>query len=465
MALPTATTEGGIFELVARGNKDAYFFQDLPDSKFLFDSAYDPQAAFSYEIRRVPPYTSAEFGRTVEFEFDLVGDVMRDPTLLIQLPTWLPPVQAKIANRSIIQDASGVTYGYTLGIAYWLFETIQFYQDNILLQEFAAETLWGLARAQGTYAHSFVTTELTGEDKVHNAPPLFRLQLPLVGCQAEGDPGFPQRGCTRHVYRLRCKLRRLEDIVEASDSRTKPTPWGRVLYIKSSSAGSFTPFKTLERSEIGPPIIQLETTQVYVEREIQDDLATKPQKLPFKRYFLNTFSQNRKDYLSVINGGTSPLTRRLDGRHPTSRLIWFFRSQQDTDANKLWKISTPTDGSYYNTTSLLIAGQTRELPRGPMVWRDLTNLAKEDIDTDSEISSMNWTLGAIAPLRFPTAGSNAQPTGTINMTTADRPTFYIDATSPGDSPMAPFTQLFVIAEGWAQFETDGKGGADLMSQN
>jgi hypothetical protein len=188
-------------------------------------------------------------------------------------------------------------------------------------------------------------------------------------------------------------------------------------------------------------------------------------KLPFKRYFANVFSQTKKDYLSVINGGTSPLTRRLDGRHPTSRIIWFFRSQKDTDANKLWKISTPTDGSYYNTVSLIIAGQTRELPRTPMVWRDLTNLAKEDIDTGSELSSMNWTLGAIAPVRFPTASSNAQPTGTINLTTADRPTFYIDAANPTADNYPPVTQLFVITEGWAQFETDGKGNADLLSFN
>ena len=100
-----------------------------------------------------------------------------------------------------------------------------------------------------------------------------------------------------------------------------------------------------------------------------------------------------------------------------------------------------------------------------MVWRDVTNHAKEEIDTGIELSSMNWTLGAIAPLRFPTAGSSGaeQPTGAINMTTADRPTFYIDAANPGLS--IPMTTLFVITEGWGVFETDGRGNADLMSQN
>lgn len=459
----TATAEGAVYELVARGNKDAYFYQDLPDSKYLFDSSYEAQAAFSYEMRRIPPRTAAEFGRTVEFELDLVGDVMRDPTILIQLPSWLPPQQAAIASKSIIQDASGVTYGYTTGIAYWLFESIQFYQDNILLQDFTSESLWAFSRAEGTYAHTFVSADLTGDTVPLAAPGLLRLNLPLIGCQSPTDPGFPQRACTKHVFRLRCKLRRLEDLVEASNGAAKPTPWDRTLYIKSSASGSFTPFQSLKRTEIGFPLLQLETLQVYVDREIQDKLLTMPMKLPFRRTFSNVFSQNKKDYLSVLGGGSSPLTRRIDGRHPTSRILWFFRSQKDTDANKLWKISTPENNPYYTTTSLIVAGQARELPRGPMVWRDLTNHAKEDIDTGIELSSMNWTLGAIAPLRFPIAASNAQPTGSINMTTADRPTFYIDAANPGNQP--PITQLFVFTEGWAVFTTDGRGYADLFSQN
>ena len=158
MAAPTqyATTEGSLYELVARGNKDVFFFQDEPKSTYIFDSSYEPQAPSTFEIRRVPPSTACEFGRTVSFDFDLVGDLMTNPTLIINLPTWLPPTVATSNTRSIVTDTNGVSYGYTNSIGYFLFELIQFYQDNILLQEFSGDALWGIERNQGTYAQSFV---------------------------------------------------------------------------------------------------------------------------------------------------------------------------------------------------------------------------------------------------------------------------------------------------------------------
>lgn len=480
MAAPrtTANAEGSLYELVSRGNKDAYFFQDLPDSKFLFDNAYDPQAKFSYEIRRVPPRTAAEFGRVVEFDFDLVGDIMREPTLLITLPSWLPPTYAALNPTSVVQDLSGLSYGYVNGIAYFLFDTIQFYQDNILLQEFSGDTLWATAKPHGTYGSSFVGTKLAGQhtgsvlDIGRNATPgLLRLPLPLVGCQG-GDPGFPQRAVTRHSYRLRCRLRRLEDLVESSDAAAtqKPTPWGQTFQIKSTRIGSFTPFQTLTREQIPPLTLQLETTQVYVSRDIQTVLESKPNQWPFRRFFENRFTQGPADYLSVQGGAVSSVTRRLDGRHPTGKILWYFRNLADENANRLWKISNSTGTSsattaaapFYTNLSLIIAGQARELPRAPLVWRDVVNFAKEEIDTGEELNTMNWTLGDIAPLRFP--GHRDQPTGTIEMSTADRPSFYIDL-APLPAGQTPYTKLYVITEGWAVFQTDGNGRAELMSAN
>jgi hypothetical protein len=145
-----ANAEGGVYELVARGNKDAYFFQDFPDSKFLFDNAYESQAPFTREMRRVPPRTAAEFGRTVDFDFDLVGDLMTNPTILITLPSWLPTQQTETNRTTIIRDSAGVSYGYTQSVAYFLFQQIQFYQDNILLKEFSGDTLWAISGDLGT---------------------------------------------------------------------------------------------------------------------------------------------------------------------------------------------------------------------------------------------------------------------------------------------------------------------------
>jgi len=476
MAAPTpyATAEGSLYELVARGNKDVFFYQDLPKSTYIFDSAYEAQAPSSFEIRRIPPHTACEFGRTVNFEFDLVGDLMINATLIINLPTWLPPSIAPSNTSSIITDADGVSYGYTNSIGNFLFELIQIYQDNILLQEFSGDALWGIGQNKGSYCKAFLYNQLTAQHNgsdlsiQRNATPhQLRLPIPVIGSQDIDDVGLPQRSTQAHTYRLRCKLRKLEDLVESSDGRMKPVPWGRTDFQQQSVRdGPFVPFTTLKRTEIAPLEIQLETQQIYVPFEYQEGLQ-KPQKVMFTQFYENVFTQNQLDYAGVVGGGTSLVKLRLDGIHPSGRIVWFFRSVKDINANQLWKVNTGIVGaqSYFNTVNFQIAGRDRELPRNSFVWRDITNFAKEENDTGLEINTMNWTLGDIAPLRFPEAAG--QVTGTVNFTTADRPTFYIDLSLPPIDPLtgAPNTELRVVVEGWARFDTSGKGRAELFSGN
>jgi hypothetical protein len=464
----TATAEGSLYELLARGNKDVYLYSDDFKSIFFFDSSYEAQAPLLCERRTVPPVSTAEFGRSVEFVFDLVGDLMKDPCILIKLPTWLPVTQAPLNTKSVIQDTAGVSYGYTQAIAYFLFENIQFFQDNILLQEFSGDTLWALSKNSGTYSRKFLTMEETGDHdgtpfsiQKNATPPRLRLELPLIGCQA-GDQGFPQRGAMRHTYRLRCKLRKLEDLIEASDQRQKPTPWNTPMSIKTSATATPQGFITLKREQIPPMELQLETTQVYVDNETQQALEKIPTKVRFSRLFENTFTQSALEYTSVVAGGISQVKRRIDGRHPTSRLIWYFRSTKDILANRLYSVSTSNDQPYFNTVTLVVAGGQREAPQTSQVWRDLTNYAKEDCDSGLEINTMNWTLG-LTPSGRPEFDTT---TGAVNFSTADKPTFFIDLASPGtDTPATATTQLNIIQEGWAQYQTDGKGGAELFSFN
>jgi hypothetical protein len=467
----TATAEGSLYELLARGNKDVYLYGDDSKSVFLFDSSYEAQAPLLAERRTVPPVSTAEFGRSVEFAFDLVGDLMKDPCILIKLPTWLPATQAALNTKSIIKDTSGVSYGYTQGIAYFLFENIQFFQDNILLQEFSGDTLWALSKNSGTYSRRFLTMEETGDHdgspfsiQKNATPPLLRLELPLIGCQGEGQ-GFPQRGAMRHTYRLRCKLRRLEDLVEASDQRQKPTPWNTAMTIQKSRERNYEPptlepFTSLKRENIPPIELQLETSQVYVDNEMQQALEKIPTKVRFTRLFENTFTQSALEYTSVVAGGISQVKRRIDGRHPTSRLIWYFRSSADILANRLYSVMTSAGKPYFNTVTLVIAGGQREGPQTPQVWRDLTNYAKEDCDSGLELNTMNWTLGAT-----PRGRPELDKIGTVNFSTADKPTFFIDLANPGIAIAKQTTQLNIIQEGWGQFQTDGKGGAELFSFN
>ena len=466
-----ASAEGSLYELVARGNKDVFFYSDNSQSEYIFDSVYDAQTPFLEEVRRVPPKTASEFGRTVDFDLDLVGDTMKNPAILINLPTWLPEAQAKFVKQSTIKDAQGFSYGYVQGIAYFLFESISFYQDNILLQEFAGDTLWALGKITGSYGQGFVYTSQTGghggtpvEIGWNAAPPQLRLEIPLLGYEP-----FPQRAATSHTYRIRCKLRKLEDLVESSDptATTKAYPWDKTMIIKRTSTDTGTPFTTIRRDHMAPLLLQLETTQVYLEKKVQEAMETTPISVRFNRIYTNHFTQNQLDYAGVVGGGTSVVNRRLDARHPSGRMTWFFRSMADVNANRLYKINTPSNSSYYNSLSFLIAGQAREAPRNPLVWRDITNFAKEDCDSGIELGTMNWSFGSTVQKRF------AQPIGTaeggsVNFTTADKPTLYIDLanpTKPGLPAQTTSTELFVIIEGLCEFKTDGRGRAELLSIN
>ena len=323
-----ASAEGSLYELVARGNKDVFFYSDRNDSTYIFDNTYDAQTPFLEEVRRVPPKTASEFGRTVDFDLDLVGDIMKNPAILINLPTWLPEAQAKFVKQSTIVDGQGLSYGYIQGIAYFLFESIGFYQDNILLQEFTGDTLWALGKITGSYGHGFVYTSQTGghggtplEIGWNAAPPQLRLEIPLL------EP-FPQRAVTSHTYRIRCKLRKLEDLVESSDPVTaaKAYPWNKAMTIRRSITDPGTPFNTIKRDHMAPLLLQLETTQVYLEKKIQEEMETKPISVRFNRMYTNRFTQNQLDYAGVVGGGTSVVNRRLDARHPSGRMTWFFRS-------------------------------------------------------------------------------------------------------------------------------------------
>lgn len=469
--------QGALYELVARGNKDEYFFQDDADSLFPFQNTYGPQTPFLSE-KRIDHATSAVlFGRTAEFEIVLVGDILRSAQLRISLPTWLPPTVAVQNPRALVTDASGISYGWTNAIAYFLFERIQFFQDTFMIQEWSGDTLWANEQTKGTLLSSWVTAASTGthEDNAleigHAATPgELVLHIPLPGC-ADGGPGFPIRCATQHKYKIRVKLRKWEDCIEASDRRAKPNPWGRSDFrIQTAAAGGTTHFSTLLFTDATPLHIVLETVQSYIPDDTKKHLLAQHLKLPFQQFYESVYTQSGLDYAGVLKGGTSVIQRRIDyAQHPTGRLFWFFRSKRDLDANRYTALrnttapSTAGSTSYYNTVSLQIAGQARELERAAFVWRDVVAHAKMELDPANEIGVYDWTRGWTTSDALGLSRTNArmlQPSGSINFTTADRPTllFNLVATTPAE------TELRIVALGWAQFEIEG-GRAALLAAN
>lgn len=456
------TKDGALFELVARGNKDKYFQADTISAVSPFRNNYKKIPAFIHELRKIPPINNTDFGKVIEFEFEVAGDVFTHPTLLIDLPSWLPSEYAAINYKSVVEDQSGNTYGYTRGIGYFLFSNIQIYQDQILLQEFSGDALYASRLSRGSINSGMLENKLIGfhdGSKLsigRNATPnTLRLELPLIGCQSAKDGGFPSFAVRSQTLRLRLTLRKLEDLVESSNSQTKPTPWDRTdLQIKTSSTGGFKTFSTLNRYKIDKPTIYLETRHVYVDNTTQKELVEKSFEYPYSRLFENVLYFNNSEYAPLLRGAIASVTRRIDAIYPTSRLIFFLRSKTDIDANKLWKITAnTTTQEYYNTIKLLIASKDREHLFSSLLWNLISQNSKEDRYSGIGLGVMNWDLDSQQGRHPPFA---RQPEGGINFSEADKPTIYMELQDISDT--IKNTEMRVILDSWSIYETENRRG-------
>lgn len=195
----------------------------------------------------------------------------------------------------------------------------------------------------------------------------------------------------------------------------------------------------LDRLSIGTPTLILQTRHVYMDGETQQAMKKGKQEIAFERIYENVFTQSQNDYAPISRGGTAAITRRLDGVHPTSRIVSFFRSAASLQRNQLWNLSNTLTPSFYGNLKLLVAGRDRESLFSSLVWRDLVTHAKSERDPGLELAIMDWTLGDIRNRR-----EVRQPDGTINMTTADRPSLYIELQATSGN-----TELRSFVETWA----------------
>ena len=454
--------DGALYELVARGNKDKYFQADTITAVSPFRNNYKKIPAFVHELRKIPPINNSYFGKVVEFDFEVAGDVFTHPTLLIDLPTWLPSEYASINYKSVIQDTNSNTYGYTRGIGYFLFSNIQIYQDQILLQEFSGDALYASRLSRGSINSAMLENKLIGYHDGSNlsigrnaTPSTLRLELPLIGCQSTKDGGFPSFAIRSQNLRLRLTLRKLEDLVESSDSQSKPTPWGRSDFqIKTSQSGSFTNFSTLDFYKMDQLTLYLETRHVYVDPVTQKELVENTLEYPYSRLFENILYFNNTEYAPLLRGAIASITRRIDAIYIASRLIFFLRTKTDMDANKLWKISSNTvNQEYYNNLKLIIASRDREHLFSSLLWNLITQTSKEDRYGGVGLGIMNWDLdcqqGRLPPF-------SRQPEGGINFSEADRPTIYMELQQISDN--IKNTEMRVILDTWSIYDTENKRG-------
>jgi len=468
MDRPNTSAEGSLLELVARGKKDVYFMSSDKSAHVPFSYNIQTWPATIDETRQTQPLNMIDFGRSIEWEMEVFGDIMINASLVIELPTWLPLIIAPKNASNIISDAQGHTYGYTQGIGAFLFEQIQFYQDQLLLQEFTGDFLYSWFHLQSSLAQEALVLKEFGchdgsplEIQRNATPKKLTLRLPLIGCAHPDEGGFPFVCLPGQKFRIRCKLRKLEDIIECSSGAIKPTPWNRSDLKVVDKNGLQTPFTPIQRELIGRPLITLETTQRYVRQDLQALLKQNKFEIPFLRPFENKLSLDPSDYIAVGNGGTSYVTKRIDGRHPAESILIMFQSEYNIERNQLWNLKNPMGtGEYYNLLELLIAAKEREKQRDPRHWQHISPFTKAEKSPGLPISLISFTIG---PQYGNKAPEQRKPSGSVNMTSADKPTLWMDImdtlpTSLGQKRVC----MRVISIGWGIYSIEADRGVLLF---
>ena len=457
-------SEGALYETLARGNKDLYFIgSGFTDTVNPFETRYERGPGFVNELRRTIPLNAVDFGRSCEFEFDIAGDVFLESTLLIDLPTWLPPIEAGLNATSgySVLTQSGEAYGYTRGIAYFLFSDIQIYQDKILLQEFSGDTLWASRLSRGSLNSAYLENSLTGMTDVSGTPVSLsrqatpnrlRLTLPMIG----GRRGTPSIGMKQQSFRLKLTLRPLEDIVECSDYNVvRPAPWNVPLFTVKRPDNTTYTVAPLPRERIGKPQIFLETRHVYLDPDSRKGMAEASHQIPYSVFYENNITFGGLDYASANEASAlfPGFVRDLDAEHTASRIFWIFRTRDDLQRNRRWATSSYKN-PYYQDVTFLIAARDRETLAGPAMWNTLVPFAKEDRDPGFSIGEMNWDLGATLPR------DERVPEGSINFSTADKPVLFFHLRPPNlnQAFLTEVVELLVVIESWAVYSIeDGRG--------
>jgi hypothetical protein len=408
---------GGLLELVARGKKDL-FFQSNPSVSY-FHSVYRRVAPFAEEVFLTQPRNAPEWGRWVEFDLDHRGDLIRKLYLRIALPTWLPERYAKENATSVITDASGVSFGYTTNIGFQMLEKIQVFQDQVLLQELYGEYLDWRLRQLNSLATTYVIAADVGArgdsplDIGRSATPYLRVPIPLIGWENVGDPGFPMAAMRNQRFRIRILLRPLDDLIVASDQRLRPSPWSKSFRIQRSAGGPLELFDTLPRTAMKTIGMALETTHVYVQKDVQEWLRIQEWRIPYRHTQYQEFTIEDNQWNAAASVASFSLPFRLDVVGPANRLLLGFQREGDRLSGWRSLLERPVTQLRLN-----IANLDRIQPFPLEVFQDITaywknqRAAQNQANLDKPHPVFTFTFGG---------RETKQPAGTLNLTRATLP--------------------------------------------
>lgn len=481
--------DGALYELVARGKKDVYFITSNPaEGVHPFNHTYSKIEPHLTERRTQPPRNVPQFGQSIEFELEKFGDILTGVTLLVNMPTWLPaelplvlgstPISSKTVNDAVyistVDDNevyNNEVYGWTNGIGYFLIDTLELYQDKILMYQTTGEALWLSQMTDGPLDNAYLRMQETGQHKgsnggiAKNAIPgitdsngngQLRINIPWPGISDSRQQsysqqqfyGFPLITTNAHAFRIKVKLKKMNQLIESSSVQAQE-PWDKT-FKYTDIEGNIITFQSLNRQTMKGPSIMLETRQAYLRDEFRRELLKNPKwEVPFNRWFTNVFPINVNDYSPLDKGGLVTITRRLEGVHPTSRILFMVRSEADLCNGRLSHLLgsssvTNPEGFYWGDTKFLIAGKEREFTWDSLVYNKLGSLKRK----------MPLLKGTgVIDFSYSAADTDV-PSGSINMSQADRPALQIQLLDAGTRQ----SEIYVVSEAWGIYAIqDGRG--------
>ncbi len=390
MALQT-NNGGALYELVARGVKDSYFFEDSSTAANPFSWSYEKYAAVSTETRSVRPYNAAGFSKVLNIDLDVYGDILQEAWIHVKLPSWVPSLYRSAVKRGLVRDSSGQAYGYTSAIGYMLFEKIEVLQDNITLQEVTGDALYVASRHLQSYsAHHFADAlagvydegDLLAIQRSVDPDHEYIIEVPFIR-------NFPLVALRGQRFRVRLTLRALEDLVVCSDlTVAKPKPWlvPQFSYQISEGTGTFSP---LALHELDPPSITIEMTQVYLSNDDREALAKANFLIPYRRYIsYNHFNFGPATYASLdaVPPVAPAAVVNYDGIYHVDRILHAVRSARSLEANRRTAYNNVTvSGEFYIAGLQSAYGSTvRDRTWGPLVLNKLTQHAHAEYASASQ---------------------------------------------------------------------------------
>jgi hypothetical protein len=273
----------------------------------------------------------------------------------------------------------------------------------------------------------------------------------MVGNQAPNDIGFPLIALTQSRFRIRIFLKKLEDVIEASDGHLNPNPWAKTFIQQKQTTQ--TRFTTLQKYQMPPLHITLETTQIYLPRDAQELLKTAKLPLLYIQTQLSKFTIESNKWPQTTNT-TVTIPCPLDFTGAISRLTIFAQSDGSARAGQLYNISDYLGNEFLNTLRLN-SGTIDRLNTFPtQIWRDVANYYKNEIQPHNVTSPLH-----VYTLTFG-QDSSYRPLGTFNMSRVNNnAVLYIDL-----APIAVDSRtntrksdLYVFAEMWNILEIkDGR---------